>query len=120
MRTSFAPGVWLTFGAWLMGCAGCRTVGPDYHGPPQSAVMNEPAAQGSFVSASDPAFSPEPAPGTWWRLYDSPSLDERVRAAFVANTDLRVAQANLERSQALLRQARVARQPTAVVNFDPS
>jgi len=103
-----------------MGCTGCRTVGPDYYGPPQGSVMNEPAARGSFVSATDPAFSPEPAPGKWWRLYDSPSLDELVGAAFAANTDLRVAQANLERSQALLRQARVARQPTAVVNFDPS
>jgi len=36
------------------------------------------------------------------------------------NTDLRMAQANLERSVALLRQARAARQPTAEVNFDPS
>src|SRR5258705_3609751 len=103
-----------------MSCAGCRTVGPDYHGPPQSSVMNAPAAQGAFVSASDPAFSPEPAPGKWWRLYDSPPLDELVSAAFAANTDLRMAQANLERSQALLRHARIARQPTVAVNFDHS
>jgi NodT family efflux transporter outer membrane factor (OMF) lipoprotein len=43
-----------------------------------------------------------------------------VGEAFAANPDLRMAQANLERSQALLRQARAARQPTADVNFNPS
>jgi NodT family efflux transporter outer membrane factor (OMF) lipoprotein len=43
-----------------------------------------------------------------------------VSEAFAANADLRLAQANLERSQALLREARAARQPTAEVNFDPS
>jgi outer membrane protein, multidrug efflux system len=71
------------------------------------------------VSSPDPAFSDELAPSEWWRLYDSAQLDELVTAALVANTDLRIAQASLERSAALLRGARVARQPTAEVNFDP-
>ena len=104
-------GVLLGLSAWVTGVVGCRTVGPDYHGPPPQAAVNAPAAQGPFVSASDPAFSAEPAPGAWWRLYDSPQLDELVSAALTANTDLRQAQANLERSQALLRQARAAPQP---------
>jgi multidrug efflux system outer membrane protein len=106
--------------AWIVGAVGCRTVGPDYHGPPRSAAVNAPAAQGPFLSASDPAFSTKPAPGAWWRLYDSAPLDELVSTALAANTDLRQAQANLERSQSLLRQAQVARQPMAGVNFDPS
>ncbi len=82
--------------------------------------MNAPAAHGPFVSSSDPAFSEDLAPSEWWRLYDSAQLDELVTAALVANTDLRIAQASLERSAALLRGARAARQPTAEVNFDPS
>jgi NodT family efflux transporter outer membrane factor (OMF) lipoprotein len=73
-----------------------------------------------LVSSSDPAFSAELAPSEWWRLYTSAQLDELVTAALVANTDLRIAQASLERSAALLREARAARQPTAGVNFDPS
>lgn len=120
MKISFKAVTLLALGAWLAGAVGCRAVGPDYHGPPQNAVINAPTAQQSFVSASDPAFSGEPAPGAWWRLYDSPHLDELVGAALAANTDLRQAQANLERSQALLREAKVARQPMAGVNFDPS
>jgi multidrug efflux system outer membrane protein len=120
MKMSFKVGMSLALSAWLAASLGCRTVGPDYHGPPQSAVVNAPAAQRPFVSASGPAFSPEPAPGAWWRLYDSPQLDELVSAALAANTELRQAQANLERSQVLLRQAKVAREPMAGVNFDPS
>jgi NodT family efflux transporter outer membrane factor (OMF) lipoprotein len=83
-------------------------------------VVNASAAHGAFIGSSDPAFSTEPVPGQWWRLFDSPQLDELVSTALAANTDLRAAQANLERSLALLREARAARQPTAVVNFDPS
>jgi outer membrane protein, multidrug efflux system len=98
---------------------GCRAVGPDYHGPPAVAVVHSPAANGPFVSGAGAAFSPEPASGAWWRLYESATLDGLVSEAFAANTDLRMAQANLERSQALLRAARAARQPMVAVNFDP-
>jgi multidrug efflux system outer membrane protein len=119
MKLSTQLPMWIGLSAWVIGSAGCRSVGPDYHGPPQSAVVNAPAAHGPFVSSSDPAFSKELAPSEWWRLYDSAQLDELVSAALVANIDLRMAQANLERSVALLREARAARQPTAEVNFDP-
>lgn len=107
-------------GGFLVCLVGCRAVGPDYHGPPPEALVNASAANGTFVSGADAAFSPEPASGRWWRLYESAPLDGLVSEALAANTDLRVAAANLERSQALLRQARAARQPTAEVNFDPS
>ena len=120
MKSVFKAGLLATLGALTMVAAGCHSVGPEYRGPPASAVVNAPAAQGSFVSASDSAFSPEPAPNAWWRLYDSATLDQLVSAALGANTDLRMAQANLERSAALLRQARAMRQPSAEVNFDPS
>jgi NodT family efflux transporter outer membrane factor (OMF) lipoprotein len=106
--------------AMLAALAGCKTVGPRYDGPPPGAVIKSPAAAAPFVSAASQAFSREPAPGDWWRMYQAPVLDGLVRQAFAANTDLRMAEANLERSQALVRQARAARQPSVAVNFDPS
>src|SRR5260370_28309943 len=120
MKPAVHLATWRSLGACAISAVGCRSVGPDYQGPPRNAVLNTPAAHGPFVSSSDPAFSGERAPGQWWRLYDSPQLDELVSAALLANTDLRMAQANLERSVALLQQARAARQPPAAVNFDPS
>jgi multidrug efflux system outer membrane protein len=120
MKLSTRLPTWVGLSAWVIGSVGCRSVGPDYHGPPESAVVNAPAAHGPFVSSSDHTFSEELAPSEWWRLYTSAQLDELVTAALVANTDLRIAQASLERSAALLREARAARQPTAEVNLDPS
>jgi outer membrane protein, multidrug efflux system len=99
--------------------AGCHTVGPRYAGPPAAAVANRPSAAGPFVSAS-PAVSAAEPPGRWWRLYDDPRLDALVTAALSANTDLRVADANLERSQAMLQEARAARQPQAALTISPS
>lgn len=112
--------LWLTLLAYLLTLASCRTVGPDYRGPPASAVVNSPAIQGRFVSASASSFSQGAVPDAWWRLFDSGALDELVRQALTSNTDLRMAEANLERSAALLRQARALRQPFAGINFDPS
>jgi len=106
--------------AYLAALIGCRSVGPDYRAPPSAALVNAPAAERPFVSASSSAFSPEAVPNAWWRLYDSTSLDELVDEALAANTDLRAARANLERSAALLDQARAQRQPSAAINFDPS
>lgn len=104
----------------LAGLSGCRTAGPRYAGPPPAAVANRPDAAAPFVSAEGSAFSAAPAPGDWWRLYDDPRLDRLVRDAFAANADLRLAEANLERSQALLQQARAARQPSVLINLNPS
>jgi multidrug efflux system outer membrane protein len=98
--------------------AGCKTVGPDYKGPPGVAVVNRPEASAPFVSADNPAFSREIAPGDWWRLYNDARLDDLIQQAFAANTDLRVAAANLERSQAVLRQVKAAREPSAEAHFD--
>jgi outer membrane protein, multidrug efflux system len=104
----------------LLSASGCLTVGPNYRGPPSSAVVNAPAARGAFISASSSAFLQRPPPNTWWRLYESPSLDELVNKALRTNADLKVAKANLERSAALVREARSLRQPFAEVDLDPS
>ena len=111
--------LWISLGTCLIG-PGCRTVGPDYHGPPSSSLVNAPAVRGAFVTPAGSAFAQEPVPDAWWRLYDSAALDELVRQALAANTDLREARANLARSAALLTEARAQRQPSLAVNFDPS
>ena len=91
--------------------AACAT-GPDYRPQPVSASAAAPfvMAQGStVVSDSQPA-------GNWWRLYDDPVLDGLVRDALAANTDVRAAEARLQRARAALREERGAREPQVGVN----
>lgn len=80
--------------------AGCKTVGLDYHVPDQ-ALVKAPEAQGAFRSGGA-ATTDAPLPDHWWQLFNDPVLDGLVTRALEANTDLRVAEANLERSLALL------------------
>jgi len=90
------------------------TVGPNYK-VPDRALVNVPAAKGSFLASTDPALAPAALPPEWWRLYSDTRLDALIHEGFNANTDLRVANANLERSQALLREARSLRQPSVAI-----
>ena len=99
----------VAIGAGLLLLAGCKTVGPDYRGPPPSAVVHTPSATGAFVGASGAGISQAEPPGRWWRLYADARLDALVQQALAANTDIRVAAANLEQSQALLAQTRSER-----------
>lgn len=87
--------------------AGCAAVGPNYK-LPEAAVINAPTAQGAFVSVGSAMTADEP-PDHWWKLFDDPKLDELIEKALAGNTDLRVAEANLERSQALLADVRSSR-----------
>lgn len=81
----------------LAACA----VGPSYHRPATPASAAAPFLGGAApgLSATDPADG-------WWRLYDDPVLDRLVADALAANTDLRVALANLEKARAQLGGAR--------------
>ncbi len=94
------------------GIAGC-TVGPDYH-LPKTAMVNAPTARAGFVGARLHAALVRNAelPQGWWHLYRSADLDRLVAAALAANTDLRVADANLERSRALVDEARAQAEPS--------
>jgi NodT family efflux transporter outer membrane factor (OMF) lipoprotein len=98
----------LAAGVALSALAACTTVGPNYKIPERAAVK-APAAQGAFLGANTPAVSQAPLPADWWRLYDDPVLNELVTTALTANTDLRVAAANLARAQATVSEARAAR-----------
>ncbi|MEJ7925675.1 efflux transporter outer membrane subunit [Sphingobium sp. AN641] len=91
--------------------ASACAVGPNYERPKIPAATAEP-----FVTKGA-GFDPVAAlPADWWRLYRDPALDALVERAFVANTDLRVAAANLARARAVLGEARTARLPSTTLN----
>ncbi len=86
----------------------CTTAGPDFH-VPETAVVRAPSASAPFLSAEDPAFEQASLPNRWWRLYDDPRLASLVSEALDTNADLRVAEANLDRAGALVREAEAGR-----------
>ncbi|CAB3864845.1 Toluene efflux pump outer membrane protein TtgI [Achromobacter insuavis] len=99
--------------------AGCAAVGPDYQVPAGSAATR-PSAQAPFAEAREGVFQRDQVPGHWWRLYNNPVLDGLVEKALAANTDLRVASANLERAQAAVRETEAQQQPSLGVNASPT
>ncbi|MDF7777812.1 TolC family protein, partial [Sphingomonas sp. AOB5] len=96
----------LMAGAALSGCM----VGPNYVAPTPNAP-----AQTAFTQASAPAFVPDEPPAEWWKLLDAPILDRLVSEALTANTDLRVAAANLKAARASLQETRAARLPSTSI-----
>ncbi|MBM2765458.1 efflux transporter outer membrane subunit [Burkholderia anthina] len=100
--------------ALCIALAACAEVGPDYR-VPSNALVNAPAANGAFVAGASIA-SADPLPDHWWRLYTDPVLDGLIEKALASNVDLRAAQANLERSNALLAATRTAREPSVGVD----
>ncbi|MCW2268777.1 Outer membrane protein OprM precursor [compost metagenome] len=76
----------------------CQMVGPDYKVPEQAAVQR-PDLQGELRQDADSVVS-APVPRDWWRLYKDPRLDTLVSQALAANTELRVAAANIARARA--------------------
>lgn len=100
--------------------AGCAAVGPDYRLPDQAAAKR-PAAAAPFVQAREQAvYRQDELPPHWWRLYQDGQLDSLVEQALAANADLRIAAANLERAQAVTRQAQARQQPTVDVSAAPA
>lgn len=95
---------YLSLIASTVALAGCTTVGPDYE-----PELPRATAQAALVSADDGPFVPASPPSDWWVLYDDPVLDGLVADALSANTDLRMAAANLARARAVLREVRAGR-----------
>jgi NodT family efflux transporter outer membrane factor (OMF) lipoprotein len=102
----------------LVALGGCAPVGPDY-ALPDHALVSAPAAQGTFVSDGDEVSRTAP-PDHWWKLYDDPRLDGLIEKALAGNTDLRVAEANLERSDALLEEVRTGSDFSALADAETS
>jgi NodT family efflux transporter outer membrane factor (OMF) lipoprotein len=95
----------------LAACA----AGPDHVPPVPSA-----SAQAPFVGAPPQTVAGAEPEATWWRLYEDPVLDGLVARALVANTDLRVAVANLKAADAVLSEARDARLPQTTISANTS
>ncbi|WP_448664230.1 efflux transporter outer membrane subunit [Sphingomonas sp. CJ20] len=91
----------------LSGCA----VGPNYVSPAAKVPAQKP-----FAEANAPGFVPDAPPATWWKLFDAPVLDRLVNEALAANTDLRVAAANLRQARAVLSESRTARLPSTTLS----
>ena len=86
-------------------------VGPNYRTP-----TAPPTALTPFVSSAAPANTDGAPPQDWWRLYNDPVLDRLIGRALAANTDLRVAEANLSEARAVLREARVGLLPSTTLS----
>lgn len=95
--------------ASLLTLAACA-VGPDHRAP-----VTPSAAAGAFIGSASPVVSTAEPQGDWWRLYNDPVLDALIADAFRANTDLRVATANLARARAVLRETRAGRLPQTTI-----
>ena len=88
---------------------GC-VMGPNYRPAP-----TPPVAAGQFAAGAAASFSTLPPPPRWWHLYDDPAIDDYVEQALTANTDLRIASANLARVRALLSEVRAGRLPSTTI-----
>ncbi|MFS2005064.1 efflux transporter outer membrane subunit [Duganella sp. CT11-25] len=98
--------------------AACGTVGPNYKVPEQ-AVIKRAEAGAPFLGASEAMYKPEPLPAQWWRLYQDPVLDKLIQQALNANTDLRVAAANLARTRAVAQETGDGSKPVVSVGAAP-
>jgi NodT family efflux transporter outer membrane factor (OMF) lipoprotein len=92
--------------ALALGILGGCAVGPDYKPPTPADGANAP-----LISRTPSAESTAEPPDAWWRLYHDALLDRLLQEAFIANTDLRVAEANLSAARALLEAAKSGRYP---------
>lgn len=88
-------------GVMLSACAAA----PDYIQPQTPLTAGAP-----FVSTAAGTVSGQPE-AAWWRIYDDPVLDALITRALAANTDLRVASANLKAAEAVVKETRNVRLP---------
>ena len=102
MKRQFSNVAAATLLAVSSGCA----VGPDY----RTAKPVE-GAEAPLVSTSVTAETVAEPPDDWWRLYHDERLDGLLQEAFTANTDLRIAVANLMASRAVLSAVKSERWP---------
>ncbi len=102
----------------LISLSACATVGPNYR-VPDEALVNAPKGQGAFISGGHGTTN-DPLPDQWWKLFDDQVLNRLIEQALIANTDLRVAEANLQRSDALLAEARTGREVGGTANLETS
>ena len=71
---------------------------------------------GDFVSRAAAQQSQQTLPDNWWQLYQDEQLNQLVSQALSANNDLRVAEANLRRAHAVLKQSKSDRLPSTTLS----
>ncbi|CAI8741635.1 RND transporter [Pseudomonas donghuensis] len=81
----------------------CQMVGPDYHVPKDAAIQRADLL-GELRQDANSVVS-APVPKDWWHLYQDERLNELVRLALAANTELRVAAANIAKARAQVEEA---------------
>lgn len=98
---------------------GCSAVGPDYSRPPEPADLkaDEPFVSARLQKTEVQALYPSEQPiDAWWLQLKDPALTSLIQQALLANTDLRVALANLTAARAVLRQQETKLQPSVDVS----
>lgn len=95
--------------AAIAGISACA-VGPNY-----DSVLPDAPAQDAFVTTDSSVFTNVAPVDAWWQLYADAELDSLVEEALTANADLRAAEANLRRVEALWGEARTQRLPSAEI-----
>ena len=90
--------------------AGCVSVGPDYKTPntQPANVQNIDAARENHAQFQT----------TWWKQFNDPVLDALIQRAAKGSLDLRIAQARLAESRALLGTAKSGQIPTIDTTVD--
>ena len=88
--------------------SGCTTVGPDYKRPEISLPAQFPAP----TTPEQVAIQSD-----WWTLYSDPTLNDLLASARANNADLRVAAAQVQEAEAVMRQARAALFPEVTGQF---
>ncbi len=90
--------------------AGCNTA------PDAQDYAPKQINSGDFVSRAEGQESLQPLPNDWWQLYHDERLNQLVTQALSANNDLRMAEANLRRAQAVLKQSKSDRLPSTTLS----
>ena len=87
--------------------AACTVVGPDYARP--KTTLPPSYAQPQAATAGDAVAQPDT---DWWKAFGDPQLSALVETALSNNTDVQVAAARVEESDAILREAGAAFLPS--------
>ena len=88
--------------------AGCTVMGPDYRRPAQQ--LPERFVDIAPIDSATPDGGAR-LPADWWTLYRDPALDALVAGALARNADVRIAIAQLEEAEAVLREASATLSP---------
>lgn len=89
-----------------LAAAGCA-VGPDYRKPQAAPV--------ALASPEQALFSTDRVQADWWRQLQDPQLDRLIALALQRNHDIRIAQARLAESRAVLDEKELDQLPTVTL-----